>query len=128
MRRVFPPHSQPRHDGGADFKAPAARERRRNVGGGWTPVRQLDFLDALARTGSVSIAARTAGMSRESAYRLRARQPHGLFAAAWNRAVTPASHRPTRGEVEESHIRAIAAACGTEAPGLRRRLAGASTS
>ena len=77
---------------------------------GWTPDRQLDFLEALARTGNVSVAARSAGMSRESAYRLRARRPHSLFAAAWDRAVTPALCRPSRAEVEESHIRAIAAA------------------
>ena len=54
---------------------------------GWTPARQLRFLDALARTRSVTRAARAAGMSRESAYRLRARDPGGLFAAAWDRAL-----------------------------------------
>jgi hypothetical protein len=52
---------------------------------GWTPARQLRFLDALARTRSVTRAAVAAGMSRESAYRLRNRDPDGLFAAAWNR-------------------------------------------
>jgi len=58
---------------------------------GWTPHRQLVFLDMLARTGSVTRSARAAGMSRESAYRLRARNPDGLFAAAWDRAL--AGHR-----------------------------------
>jgi hypothetical protein len=52
---------------------------------GWTPARQLRFLDALARTRSVTRAAADAGMSRESAYRLRNRDPDGLFAAAWDR-------------------------------------------
>ena len=54
---------------------------------GWTPARQLAFLDALVRTLSVTRAAAAAGMSRESAYRLRARDPAGLFAAAWDRAL-----------------------------------------
>ena len=53
---------------------------------GWTPERQLRFLDALARTGSVTRAAAFAGMSRESAYRLRNRRDGALFAAAWGRA------------------------------------------
>jgi hypothetical protein len=69
-----------------------------------------------------------AGMSREGAYRLRSREPDGLFATAWNRAVTPPHLRSTRAEVDEGHIRAIAAACGTEGAGLRRRLARESTS
>ena len=60
-----------------------ARPRR----DGWTPDRQLLFLDALARTRSVTSAARAAGMSRESAYRLRNREPHGLFAATWDQAL-----------------------------------------
>jgi hypothetical protein len=54
---------------------------------GWTPARQLRFLDALVRTRSVTGAAAAAGMSRESAYRLRNRDPKGLFAAAWDRAL-----------------------------------------
>lgn len=54
---------------------------------GWTPERQLRFLAALARTRSVTRAAAAAGMSRESAYRLRARRDGALFAAAWDRAL-----------------------------------------
>jgi hypothetical protein len=54
---------------------------------GWTPERQLRFLDTLARTRSVTRAARAAGMSRESAYRLRGRKDGALFAAAWDRAL-----------------------------------------
>jgi hypothetical protein len=56
---------------------------------GWTAERQRRFLDTLWRTGSVSAAAASAGMSRESAYRLRRRK--GEFAADWNRALE--SHR-----------------------------------
>lgn len=59
---------------------------------GWTPQRQLAFLDMLGSTHSVTKAARAAGMSRESAYRLRARDPQGLFAAAWDRALM--GHKP----------------------------------
>jgi hypothetical protein len=54
---------------------------------GWTPARQLRFLDALATSGSVIKAAAFAGMSRESAYRLRGRKDGGLFAALWDRVV-----------------------------------------
>jgi hypothetical protein len=56
---------------------------------GWTPERQLRFLDALVRTRSVTRAAAFAGMSRESAYRLRRRSSAALFAAAWDRALQP---------------------------------------
>lgn len=63
---------------------------------GWTPARQLAFLDALARTRSVTRAAAAAGMSRESAYRFRKRDPKGLFAAAWDRilaSLVPSSRK-----------------------------------
>ena len=49
----------------------------------WTPERQCLFLHWLERTRSATDAAAKAGMSRESAYRLRARGPHGLFALMW---------------------------------------------
>ena len=52
---------------------------------GWTAERQLRFLDALARTRSVTRAAASVGMSRESAYRLRGRNV--LFESLWERAV-----------------------------------------
>src|SRR5437868_15485996 len=53
----------------------------------WTPERQLRFLDALAQTRSVARAAALAGMSRESAYRLRERKEGALFAVLWDRAI-----------------------------------------
>jgi hypothetical protein len=53
---------------------------------GWTAERQLRFLDTLARTRSISKAAAAAGMSRESAYRLRERREGALFAALWEEA------------------------------------------
>lgn len=54
---------------------------------GWTPERQIRFLDALAATRSVTKAAAAAGMSRESAHRLRNRSEGALFAALWDLAV-----------------------------------------
>ena len=56
---------------------------------GWTPERQLGFLEALARTRSVIKAAAIMGMSRESAYRLRDRREGALFAALWDRVLVP---------------------------------------
>src|SRR5687768_2822817 len=50
---------------------------------GWTEERQRTFIDALVQTGCVGRAARAAGMSRESAYRLRRRKGAEGFAAAW---------------------------------------------
>lgn len=64
---------------------------------GWTPARQLRFLDMLARTRSVTRAAAAAGMSRESAYRFRNRDPAGLFAAAWNRILQSPGPRAAKG-------------------------------
>jgi hypothetical protein len=54
---------------------------------GWTAERQLRFLDALASTRSIAKAAAAAGMSRESAYRLRDRRDGALFGAIWDRAL-----------------------------------------
>ena len=65
----------------------ACPERSRRDG--WTAERQLRFLDALAQTRCVGKAARAAGMSREGAYRLLARNPHSLFAALWDRVLAP---------------------------------------
>jgi hypothetical protein len=47
---------------------------------------------ALIATGSVTRAAAAAGMSRESAYRLRARPRHADFARAWDRVVERKGH------------------------------------
>jgi hypothetical protein len=58
----------------------------------WTGQRQLAFLDTLAQTRCVTLAAAFAGMSRESAYRLRRRPAGALFAAAWDRVMLGHSH------------------------------------
>ncbi|URD60269.1 LysR family transcriptional regulator [Sphingomonas sp. KRR8] len=49
----------------------------------WTPERQCLFLSHLARRRCVEAAARAAGMSRESAHRLRRREAGGLFDLLW---------------------------------------------
>lgn len=54
---------------------------------GWTPARQLAFLEALSVFGSVSAAAAAVGMSRETAYRLRKHSSATLFARAWDQAL-----------------------------------------
>jgi hypothetical protein len=56
---------------------------------GWTPERQLRFLDALAGSRNVAEAAGCAGMSRESAYRLRNRPGGALFGLLWDRVLAP---------------------------------------
>jgi hypothetical protein len=47
------------------------------------------FIRALRRTGSVAAAARAAGMSRQAAYRLRARLRGHPFDLAWTAALAP---------------------------------------
>ncbi len=66
---------------------PESRSSHRTRRDGWTPERQLRFLAMLADSKSVTKAARAAGMSRESAYRLRGRNRGGLFAHAWEQAL-----------------------------------------
>ncbi len=64
---------------------PDLRPRPRH--NGWTPERQQRFLEHLAMHGSVSAAARHAGISKQSAYWFR-RQPYAQdFAAAWDAAL-----------------------------------------
>lgn len=60
---------------------PWTGERRR--GSGWTPHAQWLFIAALTRLGCVATAARAAGRSVRSAYRLRDRPGAESFAAAW---------------------------------------------
>lgn len=52
----------------------------------WCPARMADFLRALAATQDVRAAARSVGMSRQSAYRLRARLKGQPFDIAWEAA------------------------------------------
>jgi hypothetical protein len=54
---------------------------------GWTVERQAEFVGMLAETGSVLGACEAVGMSRKSAYRLRALPGAESFAAAWDAAL-----------------------------------------
>ena len=58
--------------------------RRRN---GWTAEKQRAFIDVLSKIGLVSEAAKAAGMSRKSAYKLRERTGAESFAWAWDTAL-----------------------------------------
>jgi hypothetical protein len=65
---------------------PVPQQRRR--ADGWTPEAQARFIRALGAMGSVGRAARTVGIGRASAYRLRDRPGASSFAAAWDRAIS----------------------------------------
>ena len=58
---------------------------------GWTVEKQTGFLRMLATTQSVAAAARSVGMGRQSAYKLRARLRDQPFDAAWRLAVRSAT-------------------------------------
>jgi hypothetical protein len=80
---------------------------------GWTTDRQVKFIIALNKTRSVTRAAAAAGMSRESAYRLRDRPGHADFAGAWDAAVANKGHKSkseSHKSPPESHTRARPAA------------------
>jgi hypothetical protein len=57
---------------------------------GWTPDKQWAFVEALARTASVTQAVRAVGMSTKSAYRLRNHPEAVEFRAAWDAALQQA--------------------------------------
>ncbi len=54
---------------------------------GWTPARQWAFIQALADSGAVGVAARQVGMSESAAYRLRRHPAAADFRAAWDAAL-----------------------------------------
>ena len=66
----------------AAAEAPIAAPPR--SGDRWTPDRMADFLRQLSATHSVSAAAQSVGMSRQSAYRLRSRLKGLPFDLAWD--------------------------------------------
>ncbi len=68
-----------------------SRNRRPRRFGEWTSEHAFTFIVTLAATGSVTLAARRAGMSRKSAYALRTRDP--AFAYGWAAAMR-ASQEP----------------------------------
>jgi hypothetical protein len=77
------PPAEPHEDPFAFEPVPSASNRR----DGWTPGRQFVFIEALRMIGLVSAAAKAAGMSRKSAYKLLERAgPDSGFARAWAEA------------------------------------------
>ena len=60
--------------------------RRRPRLDGWTEEKQRRFIETLADTGLVNVAAKAVGMSRKSAYRLRRAEHGAAFARAWDAA------------------------------------------
>lgn len=62
-------------------------------GNGWTAERQRSFCETLAECGSVDIAAKAVGMTRQTAYRLRRRAQGRSFALAWDAALKLARSR-----------------------------------
>lgn len=89
-------------------------KRRRIRRDGWTPERQLRFLQILARTRSVSRAAAHVRLSRESAYRLRSRLGCELFALAWDSVFAPRALRP---DMDKVHMTLLPGGLGTEGSG-----------
>jgi hypothetical protein len=92
--------------GGADTPAPALDAhgfdqseyrwvpvRRKPRKDGWTPQRQVEFIEALAQTGCVEQAALAVGMTPRSCFRLRAAPGAESFAAAWDTALEHASRK-----------------------------------
>jgi hypothetical protein len=62
---------------------PVRRVPRRD---GWTEEKQRRFIEVLADTGLVNVAAKAVGMSRETAYALRRAEHGAAFARAWDKA------------------------------------------
>jgi hypothetical protein len=68
---------------------------------GWTPFARKLFLSTLAETGRVTRAAHYAGMSKQSAYNLRNRDP--VFAAGWD-AASHLARQPMADEFAEQSL------------------------
>lgn len=87
------------------------------AGSGVARRKKRDFIDALARTGNVSEAARRAGLSRSRAYQLR--RADRAFAGEWEEAIevavdrleAEARHRAVEG-IEQPHFHQ-GRVCGT---------------
>ena len=74
---------------------PAARAPRHD---GWTEARRAKLLECLAATPDVRRACAVVGLSRQSAYRLRRRDPD--FAVAWDDALRRAHAAAHRAFIE----------------------------
>jgi hypothetical protein len=70
----------------ADPFAPLRQLRQVRVDG-WSSDTQRAFIQALADSGCVSHACKAVGVSRNTAYAMRQRATHGVFALAWDVAI-----------------------------------------
>jgi hypothetical protein len=92
-----------------------SRPRRPRRPGEWTSDRAVTFIVTLAVSRSVTLAARQAGMSRKSAYALKARDP--AFASAWSAAARAGAARSVQGDkVEEVHEPPVRSGHGDTSP------------
>jgi hypothetical protein len=82
-----PPPAEPPLDDYLHTFTPVPTRLRRD---GWTPEKQRAFIAHLRQHGSVHKAAKTVGMSHQSAWRLRNHPKAGEFAVAWERAMDEA--------------------------------------
>ncbi|WP_108810991.1 hypothetical protein [Sphingorhabdus sp. Alg231-15] len=69
---------------------------------GWTKAKMRAFLEALAASGSVTAAAATVYMSRDSAYKLRARLAGTPFDLAWEAALENAIRQVTHEAIDRA--------------------------
>ena len=86
----------------------------------WTAVRRAIFLDMIGHGTNVAAAARCAGMSRQSAYALRDRDP--AFAAEWDALLEEREQRLLASHVarcarRDARLQRIAAPAPGPAPG-----------
>jgi hypothetical protein len=102
-----------------DFE-PVPRQRPRHDG--WTPERQRAFIEALADTGCVAIAARMVNMSPEGVYQLRRQPGAESFRAAMDAAQT-IGLQPVKDEAFERAMRGqlVPVFVGGKLMGFRRK-------
>lgn len=87
--RLPPPQGDPPPVPAIPFDPVPVQPRR----DGWTARRQRIFIQVLAETGIVRLAAAAAGMSERSAHRLALRDDAESFCAAWDAALQVAARR-----------------------------------
>jgi len=93
-------HDSPRHARRIPRVPPFYPVPTRARSDGWTVQRQTDFLGMLAETGSVAGACEAVGISRKSAYALRARPGAESFAAAWDTALGAPARKVTAPDLD----------------------------
>jgi len=96
------------------------RPRRPRRLGEWTRDKVVTFIVTLAASQSVTLAAREAGMSRKSAYALRARDP--AFAGAWDTAAKVHSARRRGSETKDVREPPVSLGQGDKRTHVRRSI------